>query len=393
MKKWGYFKAGTIGFVCGAVFFSGLTYAMTGSTSIEVYFRELQYYFDGLNKQPEKDLQGFIYKDTTYVPLRFVSESLGKQVSWDDATSSIHIGEKPVQKPGPTQAPGTSGAVSDSSSLQVFPKDNPWNTDISKYPVHPSSEKFIASIGANKKVHADFGTMWDGSPIGIPYTIVNGDQPKVNVTFTDYADESDPGPYPIPADAPIEGGPNSNGDRHVIVVDKDNQLLYELYNAQPTNDGWKASNGAKWDLKSNALRPKYWTSADAAGLPIFPGLVRFEEAASGEINHALRFTVSRTQKGFVAPATHYASNSTDPNLPPMGLRLRLRADFDISGYSPVNQTILRALKKYGMIVADNGSDLYLSGAPNPKWDDDDLHNLSKLKGSDFEVVDTGKIEK
>jgi hypothetical protein len=383
LSKW---KAGTVGFVCGALFFSGLTYAATDAVGIDVYFRKLQYYFDGESKQPPKDLQGFIYKDTTYVPLRFLSESLGKPVGWDDATSSIYVGDKPVQNPAQNPAPG-------SAALQVFPKDNPWNTDISSYPVHQKSAQFISSIGLNTSLHADFGTMWEGAPIGIPYAVVGRDQPKVNVTFTDYGDESDPGPYPIPLNAPIEGGPNSDGDRHVVVVDKDNQYLYELYNAHPTEDGWKASNGAKWDLKSNALRTKYWTSADAAGLPIFPGLVRYDEASAGEINHALRFTVRQTQKGFIAPATHYASSSTDANLPPMGLRLRLRDDFDISGYSPTNQAILRAMKKYGMIVADNGSDLYVSGATDPKWDDDDLRKLSKLKGSDFEVVDTGPIEK
>ena len=170
-------------------------------------------------------------------------------------------------------------------------------------------------------------------------------------------------------------------------------MLYELYNARPSGQGWIASSGAKWDLKSNAQRPRNWTSADAAGLPIFPGLVRYDEASSGEISHAFRFTVSKTQKGFIFPASHYASSSTDPNLPPMGLKLRLRQDFNVSGYSPTNQTILKALKKYGMIVADNGSNLYLSGAPDPRWDDDDLHNLGKIKGSDFEVVDTGKINK
>jgi hypothetical protein len=393
MGKW---KSAAVGFVCGAIFFSGITYAATGAVGIDVYFRNIQYYFDGTNKQPSHDLQGFIYKDTTYVPLRFMSESLGKPVSWDDATSSIFVGDKPIQKPTPAPAPTPeqpNPSTGGSAALQAFPADNPWNTDISQYPVHQNSKNFMASIGLNTSVHADFGTVWEGAPIGIPYTIVGSDQPKVKVTFTDYGDESDPGPYPIPANAPIEGGPNSDGDRHVIVVDKDNQLLYELYNAHPTSDGWKASNGAKWDLKSNAMRTKYWTSADAAGLPIFPGLVRYEEAASGEINHALRFTVQRTQRGFVAPATHYASNSTDPNLPPMGLRLRLRADFDISGFSPTNQAILRAMKKYGMIVADNGSNLYVSGAPNPKWDDDDLHELGRLKGNVFEVVDTGPIEK
>ncbi|NQX66175.1 hypothetical protein HQN90_08565 [Paenibacillus alba] len=388
MSKW---KTGTIGFVCGALFFSGLTYAATDAVKIDVYFRNLQYYFDGANKQPPQNLKGFIYNDTTYVPLRFLSESLGKPVSWDDATSSIYVGDKPKQQITPTT--GKDNPAPGAAALQVFPTDNPWNTDISKYPVHQNSKQFISSIGFSTSVHADFGTVWQGAPIGIPYSIVSSDQPKVNVRFTDYGDESDPGPYPIPANASIEGGPDSDGDRHVIVVDKDNQLLYELYNAQFTANGWQASNGAKWDLKSNALRPKYWTSADAAGLPIFPGLVRYEEASTGEINHALRFTVQKTQRGFIAPATHYASSSTDPNLPPMGLRLRLRSDFDISAYSSTNQAILRAMKKYGMIVADNGSDLYVSGAPDPKWDDDDLHKLSKLKGSDFEVVDTGPIEK
>ncbi|MCR8631563.1 copper amine oxidase N-terminal domain-containing protein [Paenibacillus radicis (ex Xue et al. 2023)] len=386
----GNWKSGTVGFVCGALFFSSLTYA-ADAVGIDVYFRNIKYYFNGENKQPPQDLQGFIYKNTTYVPLRFLSESLGKPVSWDDATSSIYVGDKPVENPTPSEENKKSSPGS--AALQVFPKDNPWNTDISKYPVHQKSKQYIASIGTNTSVHADFGTTWQGAPIGIPYSIVGSDQPKVKVTFTDYGDESDPGPYPIPANAPIEGGPNSDGDRHVIVVDKDNQMLYELYNAHSTPDGWKASNGAKWDLNSNAMRPKYWTSADAAGLPIFPGLVRYEEALAGEINHALRFTVRKTQRGFIAPATHYASNSTDPNLPPMGLRLRLRDDFDISSYSSTNQAILRAMKKYGMIVADNGSDLYVSGAPDPKWDDDDLHKLSKLKGSDFEVVDTGGIEK
>ncbi|WP_158602359.1 stalk domain-containing protein [Cohnella endophytica] len=389
MNRWRQWKAGSIGFVCGAIFFSGLTYAATGTRTISVDFRDIRYYFDGINKQPASDLQGFLYKNTTYVPLRFISEAVGKPVVWEGATNSIYVGNKPK----PTTTPAPAGGQAESAALQVFPKDNPWNTDISKYPVHPNSKQFIASIGANTKLKADFGTVWNGAPIGIPYTIVDGKQPKVKVTFTDYGDESDPGPYPIPANAPIEGGPNSDGDRHVIVVDKDNLLLYELYNARLTSDGWKASNGAKWDLKTNALRPKFWTSADAAGLPIFPGLVRYEEAASGEINHALRFTVRKTQRGFIAPATHYASSSTEANLPPMGLRLRLREDFSESGFSAHNRAIIRALKKYGMIVADNGSDLYVSGAPNPKWDDEDLHVLGKIKGNDFEVVDTGKIEK
>ena len=390
MGKWTSWKAGTIGFLCGSVFFSGLSYAATGGITVD--FRSIYYYFDGVNKQPPKDAQGFVYNNTTYVPLRFVGESLGKSVLWGNATSSVYIGTKPAQPANPpVSSPASPPATS--TGLQVFPKDNAWNTDISAYPVHKNSANFITSIGASRGMHADFGTVWEGATIGIPYTIVSGDQAKVKVTFTDYADESDPGPYPIPLNAPIEGGPSSTGDRHVIVVDKDNQLLYELFNARPSGQGWTASGGAKWDLKTGAPRPRGWTSADAAGLPIFPGLVRYDEASTGEINHALRFTVSKTQKGFVFPASHYASSSTDQNLPPMGLRLRLRQDFDVAGYSKTNQAILRALKKYGMIIADNGSSLYLSGAPDPRWNDDDLHKLGQIKGSDFEVVDTGKIEK
>jgi hypothetical protein len=207
-----------------------------------------------------------------------------------------------------------------------------------------------------------------------------------------YDDESDPGPYPIPPDAPIEGGPNSTGDRHILVVDVQNEMLYEVFDAHPDGAGWACGSGAIWDLTSNALRPLGWTSADAAGLPIFPGLVRYDEVVErGEITHAIRFTVSQTQRGYILPATHYASSSTDPNRPPMGLRVRLKASFDISGYTPNVQVILRAMKKYGMIVADNGSNWYVSGAPDPRWDDDELRQLRNVKGHDFEVVDTGPI--
>ncbi|CAK4836411.1 unnamed protein product [Aphanomyces euteiches] len=373
----------TIGFVCGALFFSGLTYAAT-SVGIDVYFRPVQYFFDGVKKAPTDGTQGFLYKNKLYVPLRFLSESLDKPVFWDEPNTSVYVGKKPENTSTTNPADGI---------IQVFPANNPWNTDISKLPIHPISSDYIGSIGLATGLHADFGTVWNGAPIGIPYTIVNKEQPKVKIQFTDYGDESDPGPYPIPLNAPIEGGPNGDGDRHVIVVDRDNQLLYELYNAHPTATGWTASNGAKWDLKSNALRPKYWTSADAAGLPIFPGLVRYDEAASGEIKHAIRFTVSKSQKAFILPATHYASSDTKASLPPMGLRVRLKADFDISKFSKINQTILRAMKTYGMIVADNGSNWYVSGAPDKRWDDDDLHALGKVKGSDFEAVLTGEIVK
>ncbi len=276
----------------------------------------------------------------------------------------------------------------------VFPANNPWNTDISTLPVHKNSANFITSIGAGDSLHPDFGTVWAGAPNGIPYVIVPGNQTKVPIVYTAWGNQSDPGPFPIPDTAPIEGGPNGTGDRHVIAVDMTSCVLYELFYAffQGAGKGWKASSGAKFDLKSNKLRTIGWTSADAAGLPIYPGLVRYDEVQSGAIKHALRFTVSKSQKAYVLPATHYASSSTDANRPPMGLRLRLKASVNISGYSKSNQVILKALKTYGMIVADNGSDWFLSGAPNAKWNDGDLNKLKQIKGSNFEVVDTGPIK-
>jgi hypothetical protein len=226
------------------------------------------------------------------------------------------------------------------------------------------------------------------------YVVVSGAQPKVPITFTAYGNESDPGPYPVPPDAPIEGGPNGQGDRHVIVIDRDNWKLYELFSAYPVNGGasWRAASGAVFDLNSNALRPAGWTSADAAGLPIFPGLVRYDEVfEQREIKHALRFTAQSTRRAYVYPARHFASNNTNPNLPPMGMRVRLKASFDISRFSPAMQVILRAMKKYGMILADNGSNWYVSGAPDPRWNDDELSTLKSIKGSDFEVVQMGTI--
>jgi hypothetical protein len=277
---------------------------------------------------------------------------------------------------------------------QIFPANNPWNTDISTLPVHANSDNFIASIGASTGMHADFGTVYQGAPNGIPFVVVPAGQAMVPITFVAYPGESDPGPYPVPANAPIEGGPNGTGDRHVIVVDPAARMLYELFNASPdpATGGWRADSGATYDLDSNALRPPGWTSADAAGLPVFPGLVRYEEAVTqGVISHALRFTVSRSQRGYVEPARHFASSSTDVNRPPMGLRLRLKASVDISGFPAEVQVVLTALKKYGMIVADNGSDWFLSGAPDSRWSDNNLSTLSQIKGSDFEVVDTGPI--
>ena len=273
--------------------------------------------------------------------------------------------------------------------FRLFPPDNPWNADVSALPVERDSAAYLASIGLDTSLHPDFGTVWDGAPNGIPYVCVRGTQPKVPITFY-YADESDPGPYPIPLDAPIEGGPSSDGDRHILTLDVDNHVLYEVYDAHydAGTGQWTAGSGAIWDLNSNALRPVGWTSADAAGLPMLPGLVRYDEVAAGEITHALRFTVDRTQRAYVYPATHFASDATDPSLPPMGLRVRLKADYDVSGFPTEVQVILRALKKYGMIVADNGSSWYVSGAPDPRWDDDALHEISRVKGSDFEVVES-----
>jgi hypothetical protein len=284
------------------------------------------------------------------------------------------------------------GAGASLNGKRLFPADNAWNRDISGEPVDPNSANLIANMGLTTSLHPDFGTVWNGAPNGIPYVVVSGAQTKVPITFTAYGDESDPGPYPIPADAPIEGGPNGTGDRHVLVIDRDNWKLYELYRAFPAGAGWSAESGAVYDLNSNALRPAGWTSADAAGLPIFPGLVRYDEVfGRGEITHALRFTASRTRRAYVAPARHFASSNTDPNLPPMGLRVRLKASVDVTGYSPAMQVILRALKRYGMILADNGSNWYVSGAPDPRWNDSELNTLKGLKGSDFEVVKMGTV--
>ncbi|MBA3315312.1 MAG: hypothetical protein H0T47_18745 [Planctomycetaceae bacterium] len=292
-----------------------------------------------------------------------------------------------LAEPAPkTASPSQLAAV---EKLQIFPKDNPWNTPVDDLLKHPLSMLFIESIGEDAKLHPDFGVSWRGKPIGIPFDVSGPEQKKVDVTFR-YADESDPGPYPIPPDATIEGGPDGEGDRHVIVVDPLNRKLYELFRAFPQPDGsWEAGSGAIFDLTRNDLRPKGWTSADAAGLPIFPGLVRYEEVKSGEIDHALRFTVKKTRKAYISPAVHYASRSTERTLPPMGLRVRLKADYDISGFPPQAQVILKALKKYGMILADNGGNWFLSGSPDQRWDMDAVESLKRIRGEDFEVVDTG----
>jgi hypothetical protein len=266
----------------------------------------------------------------------------------------------------------------------VFPATNAWNQRVDRLPTHPRSAEIVRSIGVDRPVHPDFGAgRFEGRPIGIPYTVVPRGQRRVPVSFA-FADESDPGPYPVPPGAPVEGG----SDRHVLVVQRGTCRLYELFAARRSGAGWRAGSGAIFDLRSNRLRPRGWTSADAAGLPILPGLARYEELRRGGINHALRFTASRTRKAFVAPARHFASSSDDPALPPMGLRVRLKASFDTSGFPPQARAILAALKRYGMLLADNGSPWFISGAPSSGWKNDQLHTLRRVRGRDFEVVDT-----
>jgi len=279
------------------------------------------------------------------------------------------------------------------SACPFFPADNVWNVRIDNLPLDSRSAAYVTAIGPDRGLHPDFGSgLWNGGPIGIPFVAVPTDQPLVDITF-DYDDESDPGPYPIPTDAPIEGGPDSDGDRHILVLRNGDCRLFETWYTWPTPDGsWHAGSGAIFDLSTNGLRPAGWTSADAAGLPILPGLVRYDEVASGYIDHALRFTAPATQRAYVWPARHYASSNTDPNLPPMGQRFRLRADFDISAFSPANQVILTALKEYGMILADNGSAWFISGVPDERWNNDDLRALrNNVRGSDFQAVDVSGL--
>ncbi len=269
-----------------------------------------------------------------------------------------------------------------------LPAGNVWHADVSGLPVHARSARYVAAIGAGGAVKADFGAgLWEGGPIGIPITYAAG-AAKVAVRF-EYADESDPGPYPVPRDAAIEGGPNADGDRHVLVVDTAACRLYELFAAHPKGDGsWDAGSGAVYDLRSDKLRPAGWTSADAAGLPVAPGLVRYEEVAAGRIDHAIRVTVPKSQRAYLWPARHAASDSTDANLPPMGLRLRLKSTVDISGLPPQAKVIAQAMKTHGMLVADNGSPWFISGAPDDRWDNNALRAIGRLHGSDFEAVDT-----
>ncbi len=282
-------------------------------------------------------------------------------------------------------------ATADSTTIAgcpVFPADSPWNQDISALPLYPNSASIIARVssGGDKFLHPDFGSNPD---YGIPYSIVDGTQAKVPINFVEYGDESDPGPYPVPLNAPVEGG----NDHHVLVVEKDHCILYELYHAEQVGNGWNAGSGAVFDLKSNALRPDEWTSTDAAGLPIFPGLAKVDEVQSGKITHALRFTVEETGHGFIHPATHQVSDDDSPDLPIMGMRLRLKASFDTSKFTGQSKVILESLKRYGMIVADVGTSWFITGTTDKRWNDDDLEQLKSVPGSAFEVVQTGPVIK
>jgi len=293
---------------------------------------------------------------------------------------------------GPCSVAST-GQGANLNGFRPFPADNAWNQDVSGAAVDPNSDAIINFIGPSIGLHPDFGAgLYAGSSMGIPYSVVGASQSPVNINFTAYGSESDPGPMPIPANAQIEGYPNPSGDQHVLVIDNGNCFLYELYNASANNDGsWNAGSAAMWDLENDEQRPWAWTSADAAGLPIFPGLVRYDEVSAGKIQHAIRFTLPQSRAAMVPPASHWAATSSNSIAPPMGMKLRLKASYDISGFSANVQVILTALKTYGMIMADNGSAMYLSGAPDDRWDNNDLHNLGQVPASAFEVVKMNPI--
>jgi hypothetical protein len=293
------------------------------------------------------------------------------------APHAVARGSRPSSAPSPRQY-----------GCPILPSSNTLNQLVSAAAVDPNSANYIASIGLGGHLHPDFGT---NASYGIPYAVVGSRQAKVPITFTEFGEQSDPGPYPIPPNAPIEGAGEA-GDRHVLVLQRGSCKLYELYLAAHRGSGWEAGSGAVFNLRSNALRPDGWTSADAAGLPILPLLVRYPEVHAGRIDHALRMTVARTQRGYIHPATHFASSSSDPNLPPMGLRLRLKASFSLAGFHGESLIVLRALKRYGLIVADNGSSWYITGAPDPRWNDEDLEQIKRVPGSAFEVVQSGPIK-
>jgi hypothetical protein len=338
---------------------------------------------------------GASLRDPGHAPAGAGSAATSNDVAAGDgvvalATPDVRIPahETLVALPTPTATPQPSGAPT-LAGCAMFPANNAWNQDISAMPVDANSAAYITRINqsGNGFLHADFG---GNGAYGIPYIVVPQSQQMTAINFTDYGDESDPGPYPIPLNAPVEGGAASDGDRHVLAIQQGTCKLYELFYAWPMSNRWDASSGAVFDLSSNALRPQTWTSADAAGLPILPGLVRYDEVQAGAINHAVRFTVGTVRKAWVDPATHYGT-STDPLRIPYGAKLRLKASYDISGYDGQARVILNALKKYGMIVADQGTSWYITGAADARWDDDDLNQLKSVPGSAFEVVQLGTI--
>jgi hypothetical protein len=300
---------------------------------------------------------------------------------------SVQDNAKASPVPSPRLGPGAS-----LGGRRIFPADNPWNQNIAAEPVDPNSDTLISSIGLDRRLHPDFGTVYEGKPLGIPYTVVPRNQPRVPIRFVRDGDESDPGPYPVPPEAPVEGGQDATGDRHVLVLDRDNWRLYELIGAFREGQGWRADSGAIFDLSSNRLRRAGWTSANAAGLPILPGLVRYDEVVEqGVISHALAFTCLRTRRGYVHPARHFASRNSSLNLPPMGMRVRLKASFDISPFPACARVILTALQQYGMLLAQNGGNWYMNGAPDPRWNDRELSTMKRVKGRDFEVVRMGPV--
>jgi hypothetical protein len=282
----------------------------------------------------------------------------------------------------------STGQTANLNGFVPFTSSNLWNTDISSAPVDPNSSTIMSNWVGSVNLHPDWGT---DPTYGIPYVVVDGTQPLVNINLNAYGDESDPGPMPIPASAPVEGGSSSTGDRHVLVLDNGNCFLYELYNSSVNSDGsWNADSTAVWDLLSDEQRPYTWTSADAAGLPIFPGLVRYDEVAAGKIPHALRVTLPKTRAAFTPPASHWAANTSDPTAPPMGMRLRLKSSYDISGFSPQMQVILAAMQHYGLILADNGSSLFVTGVSDSRWGSD-LDSLKTVSASAFEVVQMNPV--
>jgi hypothetical protein len=321
--------------------------------------------------------------------LFFVTLTLALVACQGNSSSNPPTSPQPPSPPSPPP----SGSTPNLGGCDVFPSNNIWNARVDALPVEARSSAYVNSIGSGVTLHPDFGAgLYRGGPIGIPFKVVPASQPGVTISFGD-PDESDPGPYPVPADAPVEGGPSSSGDRHVLILRQGECKLYELANAYPNANGsWRASWGATWDLNTNALRPAGWSSADAAGLPILPGLVRYEEIAAGKIDHAIRFTAPVTQRAYVWPARHFASSNTDPNVPPMGQRFRLKASFDLSGFSRDTRVILEAMKTHGIILADNGSAWYVTGAPDERWNNDQLNaEFDRVRGSDFEAVDVSSL--